>query len=79
MAVLDEGGENLQELAGVDRAAVQLEVDAHVLGDRCGTLESLHVLRVGVDDGPVLRDVGEVTQSLDAAAGGASTDRDQPA
>src|SRR5665647_147984 len=33
-AVLDERGENLQELRGVDRAAVQLIVDGHVRGDR---------------------------------------------
>src|SRR5665811_269415 len=78
-AALDERGQNLQELFGVDRAAVQLIVDGHVCSDRRGALEGLDVLRVGVHDGAVLGDVSEVAQRLDAATRGAGTDRDQEA
>ena len=61
----------------VDRAAPQLEVDGDVRGDRGRAVERLDVLRVGVDDGAELLDVGEVAQRLDAAAGGARPDGDQ--
>ena len=78
-AVLDGGCEDLEELAGVDRAAVQLEVDSDVRGDRRRARERLYVFGVGIDDRAVFGDVGEVAQRLDAATRRAGTDRDQPA
>ena len=79
LAALELGGEHLEQLVLVDRAAAQLEVDLHVRGDRGRARQGRDVLRVGVDDRAELGDVGEVAQRLDAAGGGAGADRDHPA
>ena len=68
--------EDLDQLALVDRAAAQLEVDVDVRRDRGGRVERRQVLGVGVDDRAELLDVGPVAQRLDAAAGGAGADGD---
>ncbi len=73
----EERRDDLEQLALVDGAAAQLEVDGDVVGYRCRRGECVDVLRTGVDDGAVLLDVAEVAQGLDAAGGGAGSDRDQ--
>jgi alkylation response protein AidB-like acyl-CoA dehydrogenase len=66
-------------LFAVDRTAAQLVVDRHVGRRRCGGGQSGDVLGVGVDHRGVFGHVGEVTQRLDAARGGAGTDCHQNA
>src|SRR5512132_1078391 len=61
-APLQERGDHLEELAAVDGAAAQLEVDRDVVADRSGVLQRRDVLRAGVDDRHELADVGEVAQ-----------------
>src|SRR5450830_104650 len=67
----------VHELLLVDRAALQLEIDLDVVGDRRRGLERLDVLGMRVDDVRVLLHVGEVLERLDAAGGRAGADRDQ--
>ena len=76
-AVVQEGGEHLDQLALVDGAAPQLEVDGHVRGDRGAVGERGDELGLGVDDREVLLDVGEVAQRLDAAGRRAGADGHQ--
>ena len=57
---VEEGRDHLEQLALVDRAAVQLEVDGHVGGDRRRGLECRDVLRRRVDGRDELAHVGEV-------------------
>ena len=78
-APVEEGADHLEQLALVDRAAAQLEVDRHVRGDRRRGRERRDVLGPRVDDRDELVDVGEVAQRLDAARGRAGADRDQRA
>ena len=47
---MQERGDDLEQLALVDRAAAQLEVDGDVIGDRRRGGERRDVLRRGVDD-----------------------------
>ena len=68
---------DLEQLALVDRAAAQLEVDGDVRGDRRRGRERGDELRRGVDEARELLDVGEVPQRLDAARSRAGTDRDE--
>ena len=77
-ALVEEGADHLEQLALVDRAAVQLEVDVDVGGDRRRGLERRDVLGRGVDDRHEVLDVGEVAQRLDPARRRAGADRDQP-
>ena len=74
---VEQGGDRGDELSAVDRAAAQFEVDVDVVGDGGGGRERGDVLGVGVDDRGELGDVGAVAQRLDAAGGGARTDRHQ--
>ena len=67
--------QDLAQLLGRDGAAVEREVDLHVLGDGRRRRERLDVLGVGVDRCPVRVVVGPVAQRLDAAVAGAGTDR----
>ena len=50
LAAVQEGAHHLEELALVDRAAAQLEVDRHVVGDGGRGRERVDVLGRGVDD-----------------------------
>ena len=72
------GGDDLQQLAAVDRAAVELEVDVHVRRDRRRGLERRDVLGVGVDGADVVARGGEVAERLDPPGGGARADGDEP-
>jgi hypothetical protein len=78
-SVAQERADHLQQLAAVDRAAVQLEVDRDMGADRRRGRQRRDVLRLGVHGGHEVVDVVEVAQRLDAARGGAGADRDQPA
>ncbi len=75
----EEGADHLEQLAAVDRAAAQLEVDLDVVGDGRRGVEGGEERRRGVDDAQELFDVAEVAQRLDAAGGGAGADGDQEA
>ncbi len=72
------GGEDLEELAPIDRAAVELVVDLDVGRDRGRGVERGEVLGVGVDGRGVGARGGEVAQSLDPPGGGARADGDEP-
>ena len=74
---VEERRDHLEQLALVDRAAAQLEVDRDVRGDRRRGRERRDVLGRGVDDRDELVDVGEVAQRLDAARRRAGADRDE--
>ena len=67
----------LDELRLRDRAAAQLEVDLHVVGDRRRGLERGDELGARVDERDPLLHVGEVAQRLDPARRRAGADRDQ--
>ncbi len=69
--------QHAQHLLAVHRAAVDLVVDLHVVGDRRRGRERLDPLRVRIDVPLPALDVGAVAQRLDAAAGRAGADRDQ--
>ena len=56
------GGDHLEQLVAVDRAAVELEVDVDVGGDRRRGLERRDVLGMGVDGGGVVARGGEVPE-----------------
>jgi hypothetical protein len=73
------GVDDLEQLALVDRAAVQLEVDGHVGADRRRRLKRADVVGLRVDERGEGLDVGEVAQRLDAAGVGAGADRDERA
>ena len=70
-------GDHLEQLALVDRAPVELEVDGDVRGDRRRGGEGGDVPGRCVDDREELLDVGEVAQRLDPPGRGAGADRDQ--
>ena len=77
MAPLQQRRDRAEELAAVDRAARQLEVDRHVVRDRVGVLKRAHVLgrRVhGAHELVVL--ARRVAERLHAAARRAGADRD---
>ena len=65
------------QLAGIDRAAAQLGVDRHVLGDRRGAGQRVDELGVGVDAGAERVVVAPVAERLDPAGGGARADGDE--
>src|SRR5436190_1425480 len=72
-----EGADDLEQLVLVRWAALQLEVDLHVIGRGRGALQRRNVIGARVDGGDEVVDVGEVAQRLDAACGRARADRDQ--
>ena len=72
-----ECGEHLNELALVDRAAAQLEIDRDVRRDRRRGGQRLDIVRPRIDGGDVVVDIGEIAQRLDAAGRGAGADGDQ--
>ena len=74
---VQERRDHLEELALVDQAAAQLEVDGDVGGDRRRGRERRDELRRGVDEAGEVLDVGEVAQRLDPARGRAGADRDE--
>jgi hypothetical protein len=70
-------GQQLDQLARVDRAAAQLGVDLHVLRDRRRRRQRMHELRHRVDCRVERVVVDPVAQRLDAAGGRAGADRHQ--
>src|SRR5512133_1612441 len=78
-ALVQIGADDLEQLALVGRAAVELEVDGHVLDGGRRVAQRGDVLRAGVDGRHEFVDVGEVAQGLDAAGRGACADGDEPA
>src|SRR5918994_80268 len=76
-AAVEGRGDHLEQLVLVDRAAVELEVDADVRADRGRRRERADVVGRGVDDRGEALDVGEVAQCLDTAGSRARADRDQ--
>ena len=76
---VQERAQHLEQLALVDRAPLQLEVDAHVRRDRSRRGQRRDVGRRRVHDREEVVDGREVAQRLDAARGGAGADRDQRA
>ncbi len=79
LAPQQQRGQRVQQLPPVDRAAVELQVDWHVRRRRGRGVQCGQVLGMGVDERPELRHVGEVAQRLDAAGGGAGSDRHEQA
>ena len=75
--VRERRGDQFDELILVDRAAAQLEIDRHVLGDRGGELERADELRRGVHHADEFVDVLPVAQRLNAAGGGARSNGDE--
>jgi hypothetical protein len=71
-------GDHLEQLALVDRAPVQLEVDRHVRRDRRRGRERRDEAGRGVHDAHELVDVREVPQRLDPSGGRAGADGDEP-
>ncbi len=69
--------EDLEELALVDGAAAQLEIDLHVVRDGRRGRERVDVLRPRVHDPRELFHVPEIAERLDAARGRARTDGDE--
>ncbi len=76
-ASAEVGGDHLDQLALVDGAPPQLEVDGDVVPDRGRGREGLDELGVSVDGPAELVDVAEVPERLDAARGRAGPDRDE--
>src|SRR5207248_10604420 len=62
LAADQQGGEGVDKLPPVDRAAVELQVDLHVCRGRRRGVQCGQVLRAGVYDRPEPVHVGEVTQ-----------------
>ena len=77
-AAVNERSDHLEQLALVDRAAVQFVVDLDVRRDRRRRRERRDVARSRVDGRDEVVDVGEILQRLDPAGGGAGADRDEP-
>jgi len=77
LAARQQRGDQLEQLAFVDRAAAQLEVDRDVVGHRRGGGQRRDVLGPRVHHRGELGHVGEVAQRLDPACGGARADHDQ--
>ena len=75
IAALHQRLHHLEQLALVDRAPRQLDVDRDVGRDGRAPVESGDVRGVRVHLGEELLDVGEVAQGLDAPAGRARADR----
>ena len=75
----EEGGDDLEQLALVDRAAAQLEIHRHMIGDRRRRRQRLDVVGPRIDDRGIFLHIGEVAQRLDAARRRAGADRDQRA
>ncbi len=71
------GADHFEQLALVDGASPQLEVDVDVVGDGGGRTEGVEERRGGVHHPQQLVDVAEVAQGLDAAGGRAGADGDQ--
>jgi hypothetical protein len=74
-----ERGEELNELAGIDRAAAQLRVHGHVLRDGRGAGQRCDPLGVRVDAQPERVVVAPVAERLDPARRRAGTDGDEEA
>ena len=75
----EKGGDDLEKLTLVDRAAAQLEIDRHVIGDRGRGRERVDIVGPRIDDGRVFLHIREVAQRLDAAGGRAGADGDERA
>ena len=73
----DERGQQLEQLAGIDRAAAQLGVDDDVVGDGRRHRERRDELRLRVDGGGPRPVLGPVADGLDAAGRRAGTDGHQ--
>ena len=71
----DEGRQELEQLARVDRAATQLGVHDHVVGDGRRHRQRIHELRLRVDGGRPRSMVGPVPDGLDPSRGRACPDR----
>ena len=76
-SAIEKSVEHFQQLALVDRAAPQFEIDLDVVVDRRRFSKRINVFRPGVNSGDELVDTGKIAQCLDAAGGGASADGDQ--
>ena len=64
-------------MSRVDRAAPQLEIDRHVVGDRGACGQRADIARGSVDRRHKLLDVAPVAQCLNAPGGGTGTERDE--
>src|SRR6516225_953835 len=73
----EEGFDDLEQLALVDRAPTQFEIDRHMRADRGRGRERLYIFRVRINGGCEFSDIGEVAQSLYSASGGAGAYRHQ--
>src|SRR5271156_2870980 len=69
--------DDFEQLALVDRAAAQFEIDRHMGADRRRGRECLQIFGMRIDGSSEFADIGEVPQSLDAARRGASANRYQ--
>ena len=69
--------EQLHELSRVDRAAPQLKIDRHVVGDGSAGGERADIARGSVDRRHKLLDVAPVAQRLNAPGGGTGPERDE--
>jgi hypothetical protein len=77
LAAEEHGGDQIEQLPAVDRAAAELEVHRHVVGDGGARGERGDGGRRRVDGSQKLVDPAPVPQGLDATCRGAGADRDQ--
>src|ERR1700731_5270074 len=77
LASIQESTDYFDKLLLVDRTTAQFEVNANMIRDGRGLVQSLDILRIRVDNGDELFHIFEVSQRLDASCGSARSNRDK--